>query len=54
MSDSVTGRAVLRVESLTVTYGAVRGIEDVTLDVFAGSVTGLLGLNRKGFLAASL
>ena len=48
MSDSVTGRAVLRVKSLTVMYGAVRGIEDVNLDVFAGSVTGLLGPNGAG------
>lgn len=40
--------AVLRVESLTVRYGSARGIEDVTLDVPAGAVTGLLGPNGSG------
>jgi len=38
----------LRIDALTVMYGAARGIEGVSLDVAAGQVTGLLGPNGAG------
>ena len=39
---------ILRVSGLTVRYGKARGIDDVSLDVPAGAVTGLLGPNGSG------
>lgn len=43
-----TANAVLSVRGLTVRYGKARGIDDVSLDVPAGAVTGLLGPNGSG------
>jgi ABC-2 type transport system ATP-binding protein len=39
---------VLDVRGVTVRYGSARGIDDVTLQVPAGQVTGLLGPNGSG------
>jgi len=39
---------VIETESLTKSYGAVRGIEDVTMSVAAGEVFGFLGPNGAG------
>jgi ABC-2 type transport system ATP-binding protein len=39
---------VIETESLTKRYGAVRGIEDVTMSVAAGEVFGFLGPNGAG------
>ena len=48
MITSAAGHPALSVDSLTVMYGSARGIEDVSLDVPAGAVTGLLGPNGSG------
>lgn len=48
MSVPAGTTVALRVESLTVRYGSARGIEDVTLEVPSGAVTGLLGPNGSG------
>ena len=45
---SGTSRIALDITGVTVRYGAVRGIDDVTLSVPAGQVTGLLGPNGSG------
>jgi branched-chain amino acid transport system ATP-binding protein len=39
---------LLRTRSLTVAYGGVRAVDAVTLDVEAGSLTGLIGPNGAG------
>jgi ABC-type branched-subunit amino acid transport system ATPase component len=40
--------SLLSVESLTVTYGGVRALDDVDFDVLRGSLTGLIGPNGAG------
>ena len=40
--------ALLEVEQVTVTFGGVRALDQVDLDVDAGSVTGLIGPNGAG------
>ena len=39
---------MLEVEGLSVSYGAVRALEDVTLSASAGSTTAVLGANGAG------
>src|SRR5205823_14491666 len=40
--------ALLDVEGVTVNFGGLRALDDVNLDVEAGSVTGLIGPNGAG------
>src|SRR4051794_23793661 len=39
---------MLRIDGLTAAYGAVKALDDVTLDVPAGSITAVLGANGAG------
>ena len=41
-------RLALRVSDLQVSYGAIRALRDFTLDVPAGKITSLIGLNGAG------
>ncbi|QAY58889.1 branched-chain amino acid ABC transporter ATP-binding protein/permease [Microbacterium protaetiae] len=43
-----TGAPVLVVEGLTVTFGALRALDDVSLEVPAGTIMGLIGPNGAG------
>ena len=50
-TDAAVGAApgrLLRAESVTVTYGTVRALEDVTLELPAGTSTALIGPNGSG------
>ncbi|HEY4333018.1 MAG TPA: branched-chain amino acid ABC transporter permease/ATP-binding protein [Ilumatobacteraceae bacterium] len=42
------GDVMLTVTGLTVRYGGVRAVDDVSLEVHAGSITGLIGPNGAG------
>src|SRR5712671_2324625 len=45
---SARGASMLRLEHLSCGYGAIRAVEDVSIDVPAGSVLALLGPNGAG------
>lgn len=45
---AATVPAVISVSGLTVRYAAVEALRDVSLDVRAGKITGLLGMNGSG------
>lgn len=45
---ATTGEPVLVVEGLTVEFGALKALDDVTFDVPAGSIMGLIGPNGAG------
>ena len=48
MTSEKTGCAAVRTEKLTKHFGAVTGLEDLTLEVNAGEVLGYLGPNGAG------
>jgi branched-chain amino acid transport system ATP-binding protein len=48
LPSRVRAMALLEVEQVTVTFGGVRALDQVDLDVDAGSVTGLIGPNGAG------
>lgn len=48
----MTDNSVLSVQSLQVSYGGVRGVEGLTLEVRKGSLTGLIGPNGAGKTSA--
>jgi len=47
-SDEQSGRALLQVSDLAINFGGVRALESVTLEVAAGTITGLIGPNGAG------
>ena len=48
MSEALAGRPLLAVEGLTVSYGAVAAVRDVSLDVAAEGIVAVLGPNGAG------
>lgn len=47
-SQRAPGVAVLSVRGVSVTYGAVAAVSDVTFDIFPGEIVGLIGPNGAG------
>ncbi|MGY6633717.1 MAG: ABC transporter ATP-binding protein [Alkalilacustris sp.] len=48
MSDAARADAIVRIEGLTKTYGAVRAVDDVTLEIPRGAFLTLLGASGSG------
>ncbi len=48
VARSAPGEVVLRIDSLSVTYGGLRAVDDVSIEVRAGEIVGLIGPNGAG------
>ena len=48
MSDSNKAMPLLSVENLTMRFGGLAAIDDLSLDVPAGKITGVIGPNGAG------
>jgi ABC-type branched-subunit amino acid transport system ATPase component/branched-subunit amino acid ABC-type transport system permease component len=48
VSDRTIGEVVLRTEEISVTYGGLRAVDRVTIEVHEGEIVGLIGPNGAG------
>ena len=44
----MTGQAILSLDTISVYYGAVRAIENISFDVFSGEIVTVIGANGAG------
>jgi ABC-type uncharacterized transport system ATPase subunit len=52
LRDEQSGKPLLMVSDLAISFGGVRAMDGVTLEVAAGTITGLIGPNGAGKCAS--